>query len=325
MSIEQSPLDSDTKAEPEIERGDFAPRNFTAEQSTKIVIATFNIRYAVGSFLITGSLFRRIGIKRPARRPRLIEHNIRQAAQAFTDGRRMPVPDVIALQEADRKTLRAGGRHVAREMAEKLRMNYVHTAAEVPHGEPPKSKQWYLDFEEHISGEDTGDTGVAILSRLPFEKISRIDLPWFDCPWRPRLALGASVRITDKRMHIYNAHIDPHASTRQQLAQHEAILAHAEESGGDGPIVLLGDFNTLTSPSRFATRSLLESRGFQTPLPTGTATWRAGLYRLHADWIFTRGVCVTRWGVARPLSVSDHWPVWAEIDLGKEDGSEANA
>jgi endonuclease/exonuclease/phosphatase family metal-dependent hydrolase len=36
---------------------------------------------------------------------------------------------------------------------------------------------------------------------------------------------------------------------------------------------------------------------------------------LHADWIFVRNAKAGRWGVARPLSVSDHWPIWAEIDL----------
>ena len=62
-------------------------------------------------------------------------------------------------------------------------------------------------------------------------------------------------------------------------------------------------------------RGLMESRGFSTPFPTGTATWRAGLIRLHTDWIFLRGAKVKRFGVARRLRVSDHWPVWVEIDL----------
>ena len=48
-------------------------------------------------------------------------------------------------------------------------------------------------------------------------------------------------------------------------------------------------------------------------IPTGTATWRGGGLRMHADWIFVRGVKIERWGVARPLNVSDHWPIWAEI------------
>ena len=37
--------------------------------------------------------------------------------------------------------------------------------------------------------------------------------------------------------------------------------------------------------------------------------------RLHTDWIFARGVGFKRCGVVRPFGVSDHWPVWAEIEM----------
>ncbi|MDQ3473289.1 MAG: hypothetical protein M3447_06080, partial [Acidobacteriota bacterium] len=63
------------------------------------------------------------------------------------------------------------------------------------------------------------------------------------------------------------------------------------------------------------TRNFLESQGFATPFRTGTPTWRGFGLRLHADWIFTRGLEVKRFGVARPLNVSDHWPIWAEVEL----------
>jgi endonuclease/exonuclease/phosphatase family metal-dependent hydrolase len=214
--------------------------------------------------------------------------------------------------------VRAGGRHVARELAAVLRMNYARAGMCVPRGEaPPKSKQWWLDFEESIGMDEAGDTGVAILSRLPLSDVSRVELPWSECAWRPRLALAADLTLGAKRLHIFNAHIDPHATVAGQLAQHEAILARADAHGLDDATILLGDFNTLAKESRHATRRLLESRGYTSPLPTGTPTWRVGLYRLHADWIFVRGARVLRWGVARPLSVSDHWPVWAEIEAGE--------
>ncbi|MEJ7616327.1 MAG: endonuclease/exonuclease/phosphatase family protein [Pyrinomonadaceae bacterium] len=123
--------------------------------------------------------------------------------------------------------------------------------------------------------------------------------------------------LVGKRQHlsIYNAHIDPHAGVRRQLAQHEAILAHADRLPAHEPTLLVGDFNTLSREAQVRMRQLLEARGYQTPMPTGVATWRAGLYRLHADWIFLRHARALRWGIARPLGVSDHWPVWIEIEL----------
>ncbi|HYY58252.1 MAG TPA: endonuclease/exonuclease/phosphatase family protein [Pyrinomonadaceae bacterium] len=292
----------------------FAPPIDPHAERSGLVIVSYNIRYAVGSFLITGSLLRRAGIRLPARRPNLVARHLRRAARAFSDGKRLPRPDIVALQEADRQTARAGGHHVARELARALRMQYVHASACVPRDEEQKAKQWYLDFEEHIAREDPGDTGVALLSRFPLRSAARVELPWTACAWRPRLALEAVVPVGRTDINIFNTHIDPHASTEEQLAQHEAVLASAAEKSG--PTILLGDFNTLTRAACARMREFIEAHGYKTPMPTRLATWRAGLIRLHTDWIFVRGARISRWGVARPLGVSDHWPVWVEILLG---------
>jgi endonuclease/exonuclease/phosphatase family metal-dependent hydrolase len=276
-------------------------------------VASFNIRYAVGSFLITGSVGRRLGLTWPARRPRLVARHLTAAARALSDGRLLPPADIVALQEADKWTARAGRHDIARELAQELRMRYARAAGEKPGGEEPRSKQWYLDFEERIGRGDAGDTGVAVLSRLPLRNVERVELPWDECAWRPRLALAATVEHGAGRLHLFNSHIDPHASVEGQLKQHAAILERA--AGLSGAVVLLGDFNTLSKRSCAETRRLLESHGFETPFRTGTATWRAGLVRLHTDWIFVRGARVREHGVAKPLGVSDHWPVWAEIEL----------
>jgi endonuclease/exonuclease/phosphatase family metal-dependent hydrolase len=310
-TIRQQPRQANERA-PELEFGDFSDASAPGHVSS-LVVATYNIRYAVGSRLISGSLLRRLGLSRPARRPRLIEENIRRAARALTGGARMPRADLIALQEADRLTIRAGERHVASELALALGMSYVRAAMPTPRDVEPKARQWYLDFEEHISPGEEGDTGIATLSRLPLSGAERVELPWADCAWRPRLALAVTVPFGSRVLRVFNSHIDPHAGVAEQLKQHEVVLAHADATSDGGPVLLLGDFNTLAREARAAARKLLESRGYSTPLPTGTGTWRSGPLRLHADWIFVRHARVHRWGVARGLSVSDHWPVWAEI------------
>jgi endonuclease/exonuclease/phosphatase family metal-dependent hydrolase len=309
-TLTDPPRDARTPA-PGLEFGGASPTPEAAPR-TRLVLVTFNVRYAVGSFLISGSLLRRAGLGRPARRPALVSRHIEAAAAALSDGRRMPRADLVALQEADRGTLRAGGRHVARELAEAAGMSYVRAAIPTPRDEEPKQKQWYLDFEEHIRRGEEGDTGVALLSRVPLADAARVELPWSECAWRPRLALSAAAQLGRGRLRVFNVHIDPHANLEEQLAQHRAVLDRADEQRG--PCAVLGDFNTLTRRSRAAARALLEARGYTTPLPDGTGTWRAGPLRLHADWIFTRALRVRRWGVARGLGVSDHWPVWAEVE-----------
>lgn len=306
-----SPLE--TKGTDELEIGSFALPDTLSEHPRRLVVATFNIRYAVGPYLIRGGLLRRVGIHLAKQRTAAVQANLKQAVAAFSDGQLMPAPDVIALQEADKETVRSGGVHVARELARGLGINYLHAATGLPRDVTEKRKQWYLDFEEHILPDDPGDTGVALLSNSAFEDPARIDLPWKECPWRPRLAVAGTVRCGQHRLTLINSHIDPHAATGQQLAQHEVILDHAEKTAG--AVILLGDFNTLTPGSRRETRGLLESRGFVTAVTRYTPTWRAGLYTQHADWIFARGVKIVRTGVARPLRVSDHWPVWTEVEF----------
>jgi len=315
----RAPENTSVVATDNIETGSFVPSTETASERSTIVIASYNIRYAVGSFLITGSMGRRLGLSMPKRRPRLVARKLGKAATVFSDGRCLPRPEIVALQEADKETLRAGRHHVARELAQELGMNYAYAPSDRPGGDEPKSKQWYLDFEEHISASDPGKTGVAILSRLPFARVMRIDLPWRECAWRPRLALGATIQNGKGIIHIFNSHIDPHAEISEQIAQHAAVLAKAAELSG--PTIMLGDFNTLSKRSSVQMRSFLESNGFSTPFQTSTATWRAGPIRLHTDWIFIRGAKVIRHGVARPLNVSDHWPVWVEVDLRNESGA----
>jgi endonuclease/exonuclease/phosphatase family metal-dependent hydrolase len=217
------------------------------------------------------------------------------------------------LQEADKGTKRAGKHHVARELAEQLHMAWAHAPAGIPRGVKPKDRQWWLDFEEPIELYDAGDTGVALLSRLPLHNVKRIDLPWHECAWRPRLAIAATVAVGETELRIINAHVDPHTPVDGQLEQLEVLVAEADSF--PGPTLVLGDFNTLFGNKVQETRKFLESRGYATPIPSGTTTWRGAGLRLHADWIFYRDLEIKRWGVARPLNVSDHWPVWAEISL----------
>ena len=277
----------------------------------KLVIASYNIRYARGPYLISGGLRRKLRLMSLTGRPEHVARQISAAARAFSEGKLLPRVDVLALQEADMRTIRTGGHHVAEELAAELGMYWAHEAAGIPRGVKPVKRQWWLDFEEPIDLHDSGDTGVALLSRLPLTDVTRIDLPWQECQWRPRLAIAATIAVGPQQVRIFNAHVDPHAAVDGQLAQLEVIAAQAKAVMI--PTIILGDFNTLSRQKCIETREFLEAHGFTTTFPTGTATWRTVGLKMHADWIFVRGVKIERWGVARPLNVSDHWPIWAEV------------
>ncbi len=296
-----------------IEFGDAQAGQSGLASASRIVVASYNIRYAVGRFLISGGVLRKAGLKGISRRDQLVARNIAESARAFSNGRLLPRVDVLALQEADKKTKRSGGHHVARELGEAMQMDWIHVPAGIPRGEKPKTRQWWLDFEEPIDLQDTGDTGVGLLSRLPVSDVMRIDLPWHECAWRPRLAMAATVSAGSRQLRIFNAHVDPHAAVGGQLEQLEMLVREADKH--NGATLILGDFNTLSKKKVAETSGFLAAHGYSTPFPSGTPTWRGAGIRLHADWIFYRDVKIVKWGVARPLNVSDHWPIWAEVDL----------
>lgn len=297
-----------------IEIGSHGPESENAQKRSRLVLASYNIRYAVGRYLIASGLLRKFGYNFPTRRAEAIRQNIRVASEIFSNNELLPPPDILALQEADKETGRAGKQHVAARLAENLTVGYVHVGAGLPHGIKPKEREWWLNFEEQVAIDDEGDMGVALLSRVPLRDVERIDLPWHDCAWRPRLAMAATIDLSGESLRLFNVHIDPHGPLDNQHQQTEAVLGLAEKH--DGPAVILGDFNTLSKQKAIEIRRLLESHGYTTPFPTNIPTWRgAGLIRFHADWIFVKGVRINRWGVVRPLNVSDHWPIWAEISL----------
>ena len=49
-----------------------------------IIVASYNIRYAVGSFLISGGLLRKAGLRGHSGRDKQVAQNIRSAAAAFS-------------------------------------------------------------------------------------------------------------------------------------------------------------------------------------------------------------------------------------------------
>ena len=67
----------------------------------RLVVASYNIRYARGPYLISGGLRRKLGLMSLRGRPEHVGKMIRDAADAFSAGKLLPAVDVLALQEAD--------------------------------------------------------------------------------------------------------------------------------------------------------------------------------------------------------------------------------
>src|SRR5262249_11575818 len=210
-----------------------------SEAKPRLVLASYNIRYAVGRFLIASGLARKFGYNFPTDRTETVKRNIHTAARAFSDNTLLSPPDILALQEADKETARAGGQHVAARLADELGVRYVHVGVGLPRGIKPKQREWWVNFEEKVGVDEDADMGVALLSRVPLADVERIDLPWHDCAWRPRLAMAATVTLGNENTRLFNVHIDPHGPLDNQHQQTEAVLELADKR--EEPVVVLGD------------------------------------------------------------------------------------
>jgi endonuclease/exonuclease/phosphatase family metal-dependent hydrolase len=134
--------------------------------------------------------------------------------------------DVICLQELDSNLLRSGKAHQAREIADRLNMDF--------HFHPS------LRVEE-------GEYGNAVLTRFPSEMLKAAALPMLPGRklYEQRGALWVQVRADGQRLNVLTTHLG--LSSAERRAQTEELvsttwLAHPECLA---PLALCGDLNTV--------------------------------------------------------------------------------
>ena len=112
----------------------------------------------------------------------------------------VPVPDILLLSEADRGCSRSGTRHVTRDLAKALGMNYVFAV-------------------EFVELNEACEHGNAVLSRYPLGNVRQIrhatNLSWYAPPGtagQPRLggriAVYADVNVGGTIVHVYSLHLE---------------------------------------------------------------------------------------------------------------------
>lgn len=150
--------------------------------------------------------------------------------------------DVILANELDDGCVRSGQKDTARELAQRLGMNYV----------------FGLEFIELVNGEDEkGHHGNAIFSRWPIKKAKAVRLPeqynwYFDRQKRigGRLAILAELDVNGKSLGVGTIHLENRTHGEGRRAQLEAVLKEAETFLSGMPVVLGGDLNTNTFDGR---------------------------------------------------------------------------
>lgn len=161
--------------------------------------------------------------------------------------------DVFLLTELDYGMARTQNRHIVREIAAALHLDYVFAPSYI-------NLSKGAGLERRAGGDNThGLHGHAILSRYPLYEFSAVALP----NGRDKMK-GREKRLGDERavvatvdhplgpVRVAAAHLDAHSSQKHRGAQMKRLLDHLDTLTPDRPTLIGGDWNTSTYNSHNA-------------------------------------------------------------------------
>ncbi len=187
----------------------------------------------------------------------------------------------------------------------------------------------YAPARDVISkAEIIGTHGLAILSKFPIKDYDVVSLKEFNLRYnsRKRIALNAILEIDDQLIQVCNVHLDLRINVQERIQQAAGIIDklnthHIQK------IVMGGDFNTVPiywagrvlpifySRQKSKFNAFVQSQGFVSRLSDIGYTMHQKLIKFSLDSIYTKSLEVTAFGVERDIMVSDHKPVWVDIQL----------
>ncbi len=143
------------------------------------------------------------------------------------------------------------------------------------------------------NGVHQSDRGNAVLSDLPFVGAFAHELPFV---LQRRVAVGATVRLGERLVHLHSAHFDPRGGSARDLLgivgreRQASALLDGMQSDTDATRVLGADLNLVRQRREPAFRSLMEA-GFVTGIPDPSLRWTHTFHRpprLILDWLMVR-------------------------------------
>jgi endonuclease/exonuclease/phosphatase family metal-dependent hydrolase len=165
--------------------------------------------------------------------------------------------DVLLLTELDYGMARTENRFVAREIAERLGMNYVFAPCYI-------NLNKGSGLEVHTAGENLQALhGNALFSRYPLQNAHLLALPNGKDKMKggekrlgSQTAAIADVAHPSGTIRMVSLHMDAHSTQRHRHLQMRLVLDHLESLRPQLPVLIGGDWNTSTYNSRRAAYSI---------------------------------------------------------------------
>lgn len=205
---------------------------------------------------------------------------------ALTNHDQLKDKDVLLLTELDYGMARSGNRFVAREIAERLGLNYAFAPVYI-------ALQKGSGVEAEAEGENTKSIhGLAMFSKWPMSNVHTVPLPnGKDKMWGKEKRLGylraliADIAHPCGKFRAVTVHLDAHCSRAHRELQMKIILDHLETLPGL-PTLIGGDWNTTTFNAQNARRAIL---GYWRRVMMGVKNVVTNHYP-HPDRYFERGL-----------------------------------
>jgi endonuclease/exonuclease/phosphatase family metal-dependent hydrolase len=205
-------------------------------------------------------------------------------------------PDIVALQEVDLGSRRAGGLDQTAVLSERTGLPY------------------HAHFR--TTDLDGGAYGIALLSRLPLEALEQYPLP-VPPGAEPRTVVHALVQVDGREVSVYLTHLIRRPFNGEARVRQSALIAGMLARDAR-PKLLMGDFNDDPDslPVRLLRRELTDvvaasgqgSEGtFPLPLPFSPA--------LRIDYVLACDDFVPLRSQVLHVGASDHYPVIADVRL----------
>ncbi len=260
---------------------------------------------------------------------------VRRNLAAVAAGIRLQDPDIVFLQEVDRRAARSGDIDQFQELRQ---------ATGFPYGCFVTTwKLNHLPFPYWPPSRQIGriHSGQAILSRFPIEACARHPLPqpseqpsWYNRMYLHRCLQTARLRIgPDRVLDVVNVHLEAYGqANREDQARILAGLVGAPAAGM--PLIVAGDFNAVPSgasmkggfpdePTDFTTDRTLEIIRAGTGLrevflddapevpEAATLTFPAKAETRRLDFVFARSLPASTRRETIATAASDHRPIVA--------------
>jgi endonuclease/exonuclease/phosphatase family metal-dependent hydrolase len=229
--------------------------------------------------------------------------------------------DIVLLQECDSHAIRSGFRLIAREIAQKLNMNYA----------------FGVEFVELSQGKGDREAhhGQATLCRVRLSKARILRLRNQSSFWAPRwyiprvrafqrrlggrMALVSEIVVNRTILVLYNLHLESRRSDELRWRQLKEVLDDTEGYGPDVPVIIGGDFNADLTSETF--RAAIAGSRFRNPFaaqkaPTIISPRRVSRRPDAIDFILLRGSVGEECArVHTSVSGSDHCPLSLALQL----------